>query len=171
MNARLSDLADIFKGPTGFAIGAIIVAVLYYTYESLQGASGGTADGAPPATLSGSGSEQLSAIPTGLNSLTPSVYGGGTNANPSNAPVGIFGILGSVTNDLLGGAPADFGNWIGEHVSTANPNQSLNIAQSWSGNPYGAGPHNGYADAVDSAPIDATFAATPFVTAQVPAGG
>jgi hypothetical protein len=170
MNARLSDLADIFKGPTGFAIGAIIVAVLYYTYESLQGASGGTADGAPPATLSGA-SEALSPIPTGLNALTPSVYGGGNNVNPSAAPVGIFGILGSVTNDLLGGAPADFGNWVGEHISTAKPNQSLNIAQSWSGNPYGAGPHNGYADAVDSAPIDATFAATPFVTAQVPAGG
>lgn len=161
MNRRLADVVDIFKGPTGIAIAAIAVAVLYYTYEASVGASGSTANGAPPQRLSGD-TEGLSAIPTGLNSLTSNIaVGGDTGNSPSAAPVGIWGLIGSVTNDLLGGAPQDFGTWAGEHISTAN-GQSLNF-QSWSGNPYGAGPHNGYAAAVNASPTQATQAATPYV--------
>lgn len=160
MNARLNDLVGIFKGPTGFAIAAILIAVAYYAFDSLQNIQGGSASGAAPEPTSGN-SEVASSIPTGLNNVTPSAQYGG---NP--APVGIFGILGSVTNDLLGGAPADFGNWVGEHISTSDT-RSLQF-QSASGNPFGAGPHNQYAIAVDAAPTEATVMATPFVGAQVP---
>lgn len=160
MNARLNDLFAIFKGPTGIAIGAIIIAVAYYAYENLADASGGTASGAPPEPTSGN-SEIASSIPTGLNNVAPSAQYEG---NP--APVGIFGILGSVTNDLLGGAPQDFGNWVGEHVSTADK-RSLQF-QSATGNPFAAGGHNGYAEAVNMSPAQATVQATPFVGANVP---
>lgn len=160
MNARFNDLLDIFKGPTGIAIGAILLAVAYYAYESLQDVAGGSASGASPEPTSGN-SEVASSIPTGLNNVTPSAQYVG---NP--APVGIFGLLGSVTNDLLGGAPQDFGNWVGEHVSTAD-SRSLTM-QSTSGNPFGAGPQNTYADAVNRSPVQATVQATPFVGAQVP---
>lgn len=160
MNARFNDLMGIFKGPTGIAIAAIIIAVAYYAYESVQDIVGGSASGASPEPTSGN-SEIASSIPTGLNNVAPSAQYAG---NP--APVGIFGILGSVTNDLLGGAPQDFGNWVGEHVSTAD-NRSL-TAQSTSGNPFGAGPQNTYAAAVNNAPPQATVIATPFVGAQVP---
>jgi hypothetical protein len=152
---RFDDFAAIFKGPTGIAIAAIVVAVLYYTYESLQDVQGGTASGAAPESISGA-SEQLSAIPTGLNNITPSAQ---ANGNP--APVGIWGLAGSVTNDLLGGAPQAFGSWIGEHVSTADTRSLTN--QSLSGNPFGGGPSNVYADTVANAPTDATYAATPYV--------
>lgn len=160
MNARLNDLVGIFKGPTGIAIAAIIIAVAYYAYENLQDIAGGTASGASPEPTSGN-SEIASSIPTGLNNVAPSAQ---YNGNP--APVGIFGLLGSVTNDLLGGAPQDFGNWVGEHVSTSD-SRSLTM-QSTSGNPFGAGPQNTYAAAVNAAPVQATVQATPFVGAQVP---
>lgn len=160
MNARLKDLAGIFSGPTGIAIGAIIIAVAYYAYESLQDVAGSSASGATPEPTSGN-SEIASSIPTGINNVAPSAQYVG---NP--APVGIFGLLGSVTNDLLGGAPQDFGNWVGEHVSTSDT-RSLQF-QSASGNPFGAGPHNGYAKAVNAAPPQATVQATPFVAAVVP---
>ncbi len=160
MNARLRDLEGIFSGFTGLAIAAIAIAVAYYTYEALQNSAGSSASGAPPARISGA-SEPLSAIPTGLNNVSPSAQSDG---NP--VPVGIFGLVGSVTNDLLGGAPQDFGTWTGEHISTSD-NRSLQF-QGWSGNPYGAGNNNLYADAANMSPTQATQAATPYVGDDVP---
>lgn len=157
--SRLTDLKAIFAGPTGIAIAAIAIAVLYYTYETSVNASGNTASGAPPQRISGD-TEGLSSLPTGLNSLASNVAVNG-NSTPSDAPVGIFGLIGSVTNDLLGGAPQDFGTWAGEHISTAD-NRSLSF-QSASGNPYGSGNNNAYADAVNNSPPQATTQATPFV--------
>lgn len=161
MNKRISDLLDIFKGPAGIAIAAIGIAIVYYTYETLSNAAGNTASGAPPQRLSGD-SEQISAIPTGLNSLTSNLsVVGSSNENPSTAPVGIWGLIGSVTNDLLGGAPQDFGTWAGEHISTAD-RRSLSF-QSASGNPFGSGNNNAYADAVNGSPPQATQQATPYI--------
>lgn len=159
MNKRLADLFDIFKGPAGIAIAAIGIAVAYYTYETLVNASGNTASGAPPQRLSGD-TESISAIPTGLNSLTSNLSVVGASS-PSDAPVGIWGLIGSVTNDLLGGAPQDFGTWAGEHIGVSD-NRSLSF-QGWSGNPFGAGTNNTYADAVNNSPPQATTQATPYV--------
>ena len=141
----------LFKGAVGWVVGAAALAAAYYAFQRLQGAAGNTAAGAPPQPLSGS-SESISSIPTGLDSLTP-------GAMP---PTTFVGLPASIVNSALGGAPQNFGNWVGQQLSTSDESATLS-RPSISGNPYGAGSNNAYAPAVNASPIDAVYAATPYV--------
>lgn len=84
-------------------------------------------------------------------------------ATSDNNTGGIFGVLGTVTNDVLGGAPQAFGTWLGERISGNDPEggASLNF-QTRTGNPYAPGTSAGYANAVDNSPTNQQYAASPF---------
>lgn len=149
-------------------IYAVLGLVGIWVIKTLQGAVGATNDaiGKDVAAIGG-------AIKGGANAVidTASGIATGNNATTYGTPyegTGIFGTLGAVTNDVLGGAPQAFGEWIGEKLSDGNPaGSSSPTNQTTSGNPYGAGTSNIYASAVDGSPTNAQYVASPY--AQAPA--
>jgi hypothetical protein len=114
---------------------------------------------------------------TGNNALTAN----SPNSNGAYVGAGIFGELGAETNDILGGVPAAFGNWLGGEVYTVlNPNApggsvanqpatTSDAIQSSTKNPYAVGTDASYADAADSSPVSPQDMATS--TADTDSGG
>lgn len=144
--------------PIEYAILATAVAIAVYVIIKSATTAVGAAANSVAAGVSGVVGAGAG-IATGNNVVTAGTPYEGT---------GIFGTLGASVNDILGGAPATFGSWIGGKLAgdAYDPNTDSGISssiQSSSNNPFGSGTSAAYADAANAANVPATAVATPFV--------
>ena len=156
MPAKASVLKFASSEPIELAIllgvGALAI---WFVLRSVRSAAGAAVDTATAAVNGVVGAGV--GIATGNNVVTAGTPYEGT---------GIFGTLGAATNDVLGGAPQSFGEYLGGKFadwfqSTDDASSSSN--QGASNNPYGA-TSTSYQGADDSAPKQATFVASPGAT-------
>ena len=150
------------------AIGGVVLIAGYYIIEQIKAAFNPTGSGGP-----GSVGNSVA------NGLTGTIAGTGTpggaldNSYYMNA--GLIGTLAATENTVSGGTLQAFGSWIGGKLadvfqpsfnggsiptSNASSEQSGAI-QTSSNRPYQNGNNAAYADAVDSAPPDPAYQATP----------
>lgn len=150
-------------------LAAVVLVAGYWIVKQIESGLNPTGSGGP-----GSVGNSVANAATGLLAGT----GGGNNAidNSYYQNAGVVGTLAATANSVSGGSLASFGSWIGGKLADAfqpyspnggaiptsnqNTEQSGSI-QSSSNRPYQNGPNAAYADAVDSSPVDPSYAASP----------
>ncbi len=133
-------------------VGAVVLWFVIKQVKSVGSAAVNTAEAAANSVV-GAGV----GIATGNNVVTAGTPYEGT---------GIFGTLGAVTNDVLGGAPQSFGEYLGGKFADwfqSSDDASSSSNQGASNNPFGA-TATYYQDAVDNSPKQATVVASPGAT-------
>lgn len=144
--------------PIELAILAVAAAgALYFVLKSIRDTAGAAADavsaGVQGVVGAGAG------IATGNNVVT---------AGTPYAGTGFIGTVAAGENDILGGAPQAFGEWLGNGLyDLFHPNEedsSSSSTQSATNSPFSYGTSNQYGPADDASPKQATFVASPGAT-------
>lgn len=149
-------------------IAAVVLIAGYYVINQVKAALNPTGSGGP-----GSVGNSVA------NGVTGLLAGTGIPGTSDYQNAGVIGTLAATANTVSGGTLNAFGNWIGGKLadvfqpSSSNggsiPTASSSIEnsgsiQTSSNRPYQNGPNAAYADAVDSSPVDPSYAATPLTS-------